>query len=45
MKCFVLGAGKIIVVVVMILSFLNLVGIDGLFGNENSDKFVFFKVV
>ncbi len=43
LKRFVLGAGKTIVVVVTILSFLNSVGTDGSFGNENSDKSVLSK--
>jgi len=44
LKRFVLGAGKTIVVVVMILSFLNSVGTDGSFGNEDSDNSVLSKV-
>ncbi|QXC58312.1 Fe(2+) transporter permease subunit FeoB [Vibrio mimicus] len=43
LKRFVLGAGKTIVIVVTILSFLNSVGTDGSFGNENSDKSVLSK--
>ncbi|ELE5890588.1 Fe(2+) transporter permease subunit FeoB [Vibrio fluvialis] len=38
LKRFVLGAGKTIVIVVAILSFLNSVGTDGSFGNEDSDN-------
>ena len=40
LKRFVLGAGQTIVVVVTILSFLNSLGVDGSFGNENSEKSV-----
>lgn len=43
LKRFVLGAGKTIVVVVTILSFLNSLGTDGTFGNEDSDKSVLSK--
>ncbi|MDW6001470.1 Fe(2+) transporter permease subunit FeoB [Vibrio mangrovi] len=44
LKRFVLGAGKTIVVVVTVLSFLNSVGTDGSFGHENSDTSVLSKV-
>ncbi|MEH0758345.1 Fe(2+) transporter permease subunit FeoB [Vibrio sp. 16] len=44
LKRFVLGAGKTIVLVVTILSFLNSVGTDGTFGNEDSDNSVLSKV-
>ncbi|ASG07921.1 ferrous iron transport protein B [Vibrio anguillarum] len=44
LKRFVLGAGKTIAIVVMILSFLNSVGTDGSFGNEDSDNSVLSKV-
>lgn len=40
LKGFMFGAGKVIVVVVTALSFLNSWGTDGSFGNENSDKSV-----
>ncbi|EKO3383051.1 Fe(2+) transporter permease subunit FeoB [Vibrio fluvialis] len=43
LKRFVLGAGKTIVIVVAILSFLNSVGTDGSFGNEDSDNSVLSK--
>ncbi|MBY8120992.1 Fe(2+) transporter permease subunit FeoB [Vibrio fluvialis] len=43
LKRFVLGAGKTIVTVVAILSFLNSVGTDGSFGNEDSDNSVLSK--
>lgn len=38
LKSFISGAGKIIIVAVMILSFFNSLGTDGTFGNENTDK-------
>ncbi|HBV75264.1 MULTISPECIES: Fe(2+) transporter permease subunit FeoB [Vibrio] len=44
LKRFVLGAGKTIVVVVAILSFLNSLGTDGSFGNEDSQNSVLSKV-
>ncbi len=40
---FVMGAGKTIVLVVAILSFLNSVGTDGSFGNEDSEASVLSK--
>lgn len=40
---FVLGAGKTIVMVVAILSFLNSVGTDGSFGNQDSEASVLSK--
>ena len=40
LRSFVLGAGKIIVIVVTILSFLNSIGKDGSFGNEDSHNSV-----
>ncbi len=43
LKRFVLGAGKTIVVVVAILSFLNSLGTDGSFGNEDSENSVLSK--
>ncbi|MBY6197609.1 Fe(2+) transporter permease subunit FeoB [Vibrio hangzhouensis] len=43
LKRFVLGAGKTIVMVVTILSFLNSVGTDGSFGNEDSENSVLSK--
>jgi ferrous iron transport protein B len=38
LKSFIFGAGKIIVMVVVVLSFLNSAGTDGSFGNEDSDR-------
>ncbi|MGB2079726.1 MAG: Fe(2+) transporter permease subunit FeoB, partial [Vibrio sp.] len=43
LKRFVLGAGKTIVVVVTILSFFNSLGMDGSFGNEDSQNSVLSK--
>ncbi|NAW58764.1 MULTISPECIES: Fe(2+) transporter permease subunit FeoB [unclassified Vibrio] len=43
LKRFVLGAGKTIVVVVTILSFLNSVGTDGTFGNQDSENSMLSK--
>lgn len=40
LKRFVLGAGKTIVMVVAILSFMNSLGTDGSFGNEDSEHSV-----
>ncbi len=40
LKRFMLGAGKTIVIVVTILSFLNSLGVDGSFGNEDTNKSV-----
>ncbi|NLS12008.1 Fe(2+) transporter permease subunit FeoB [Vibrio sp. SM6] len=40
LKKFVLGSGKTIVVVVAILSFFNSLGVDGSFGNQESEKSV-----
>lgn len=38
LQSFVLGAGKLIVIVVVILSFFNSLGTDFSFGNENTEK-------
>ncbi|ELR67347.1 Ferrous iron transport protein B [Photobacterium marinum] len=43
LKKFVLGAGKTIVVVVACLSFLNSLGADGSFGNEDTENSVLSK--
>ena len=40
LKTFIFRAGKVIVPVVMVLSFLNSVGTDGSYGNEDSDRSV-----
>ncbi|MCK5893095.1 MAG: Fe(2+) transporter permease subunit FeoB [Endozoicomonadaceae bacterium] len=44
LKVFILGAGKIIVLVVTVLSILNSMGTDGTFGNQNTDKSVLSEV-
>lgn len=44
LSSFVLGAGRLIVVVVVILSFLNSLGEDGSFGNENTEKSVLTSI-
>ncbi|RJG47728.1 Fe(2+) transporter permease subunit FeoB [Motilimonas pumila] len=40
LKAFIFGAGKTIVVVVAVLSFVNSIGTDGSFGNEDSEQSV-----
>lgn len=44
LRNFVLRAGKAIVIVVTILSFLNSIGTDGSFGNENRDSSVLSEI-
>ncbi len=44
LKGFILRAGKTIVIVVTLLSFLNSIGTDGSFGNENSKNSVLSKI-
>lgn len=43
LKRFVFGAGKTIVVVVTILSFVNSIGTDGTFGNQDSENSMLSK--
>lgn len=38
LKGFILGAGKIVVIMVAIINVLNSVGTDGSFGNQNTDR-------
>jgi ferrous iron transport protein B len=38
LKVFIFGAGKVIVMVVVVLSFFNSLGTDGTFGNQDSEK-------
>lgn len=38
LKAFILKAGKVIVIMVLILGLLDSMGTDGTFGNQNSDK-------
>ncbi len=40
LKSFILRAGKVLIIVVVILSFLNSIGTDGSFGNEDSENSV-----
>ncbi|MBE7383784.1 MAG: Fe(2+) transporter permease subunit FeoB [Leptolyngbya sp. SIO1E4] len=44
LKAFILKAGRIIVVMVMVLSLLNSIGTDGSFGNEDSDNSILSSV-
>ncbi len=44
LKGFIVRAGKVIVVLVAILCFLNSLGTDGSFGNEDSDKSVLSEI-
>ena len=44
LKSFVITAGRIIVPMVLVLNFLNAIGTDGSFGNEDSDKSVLAEV-
>jgi len=44
LKDFIFRAGKVIVLMVLVLGFLNSLGIDGSFGNENNDKSVLTRV-
>jgi ferrous iron transport protein B len=44
LKGFISDAGKIIVIMVVVINFLNSVGTDGSFGNEDSDKSVLSAV-
>jgi len=44
LKAFILRAGKVIVIMVMVLSLLNSIGTDGSFGNEDSDNSVLSAV-
>ncbi len=44
LKEFVFRAGRVIVPMVMVISFLNAVGTDGSFGNEDSDRSVLAEI-
>ena len=44
MQAFILNAGKVIVPMVIILNFLNALGIDGSFNQENSNKSVLSEI-
>ncbi len=44
LKSFIVRAGRVIVPMVLVLNFLNAVGTDGSFGNEDSDQSVLAEV-
>jgi ferrous iron transport protein B len=44
LKSFLLNAGKVIIPMVLILNFLNALGTDGSFGQENSNKSVLSEI-
>jgi ferrous iron transport protein B len=44
LKTFMLRAGKVIIAVVIVLSFLNSIGTDGSFGNEDSENSILAEV-
>ena len=44
LKTFIINAGKVIVPMVLILNFLNALGIDGSFGRENSKQSVLSEI-
>lgn len=44
MKGFIFGAGKIIVVIVLLINFFNSLGTDGSFGNENQSNSVLSSI-
>jgi ferrous iron transport protein B len=44
LKSFIFRAGSIIVPMVLVINFLNAVGTDGTFGNEDSDKSVLAEI-
>ncbi len=44
LKSFIVRAGRVIVPMVLVLNFLNAVGTDGSFGNEDSDKSVLAEI-
>ncbi len=44
LKAFIFKAGKVIVPMVLVLNFLNALGTDGSFGQENSDKSVLSEI-
>ena len=44
LKGFLLEAGKIIIIMVMIINFLGSLGIDGSFGNNNNEKSVLSQI-
>lgn len=44
LKTFIVNAGKVIVPMVLVLNFLNSMGTDGSFGQENSDRSVLSEI-
>ncbi len=44
LKTFLLRAGKVIIIVVIVLSFLNSIGTDGSFGNEDSEHSILSSI-
>ncbi|MFW5768940.1 MAG: Fe(2+) transporter permease subunit FeoB [Spirochaetota bacterium] len=44
LRVFLFRAGKVIVIAIMFLAFLNSLGTDGSFGNEDTDKSVLSKI-
>lgn len=44
LKSFILKAGQLIVIIVAVLAFLNSLGTDGSFGNEDTDKSVLSQI-
>ena len=44
LKTFLLRAGKVIIIVVIVLSFLNSIGTDGSFGNEDSENSILSSI-
>ncbi len=44
LKHFIIRAGKVIIFAVLVLAFLNSLGLDGSFGNEDSDNSVLTKI-
>ena len=44
LKSFLINAGKVIIPMVLVLNFLNALGTDGSFGQENSDKSVLSEI-
>ncbi len=43
-KLFILGAGKVIIIMVLALNVMSSIGTDGSFGNQQSDKSVLSKI-
>ncbi len=44
LKHFVIRAGKVITIAVLVLAFLNSLGLDGSFGNEDSDNSILTRI-